>query len=257
MEDLSKTQIVLLSLLVSFVSSVAISIITYSLLSEAPTPVIQTVNRVVERTIETVVPNQSKEIVNREVTVVVKEEDLVIEAIAKNEPGLVRIWTGLPGAETKTFLSLGLILSKDGFIVSPKTGETSSLSAVFSDGRSFAINRVGDTQSFSFYKVVDVKEAQPQPIVLGDSNVLQLGQTIISIRGEDQNSVAVGRVTGFSDSEDQSVSKFNLVETELPVGTLGSPIVNLKGDVVGFNIDGTNKFIPSNIIKSEAEGIDL
>ena len=60
MEDLSKTQIILLGLLVSFVSSVAISIMTYSLLSEAPATITQTINRVVERTIETVVPTENK-----------------------------------------------------------------------------------------------------------------------------------------------------------------------------------------------------
>jgi malonyl CoA-acyl carrier protein transacylase len=68
---------------------------TTSLLMEAPIQLTQTVNRVVERTIETVTPAPtptnpnppSKQIE----TVVINEDDSIISAIAKNTPSIVRI----------------------------------------------------------------------------------------------------------------------------------------------------------------------
>ena len=55
-EQLNRTQILLLTLLVSFVTSIATGIVTVSLMGQAPHGITQTVNRIFERTVEKVVP---------------------------------------------------------------------------------------------------------------------------------------------------------------------------------------------------------
>jgi len=84
MESLNKQQLILLALLVSFVTSIATGIVTVSLMDQAPAGVTQTINRVVEKTIERVVqaPAQPAAVVTKEV--IVTEQDLITAAIEKN-----------------------------------------------------------------------------------------------------------------------------------------------------------------------------
>ena len=91
MENLTKHQLILVALLISFVTSIATGIVTVSLMDQAPKGVTQTINRVVERTVERVVtepPKKGGAVVKE--TIVVKEEDKIIEAIEKN----AKAWSG-------------------------------------------------------------------------------------------------------------------------------------------------------------------
>ena len=84
MESLTKHQIILLTLLVSFITSIATGIVTVALMNQAPIGVCQTINRIVQRTIEQVVatstPSNSTQSTVKE-TVIVSEDDQVVSAI--------------------------------------------------------------------------------------------------------------------------------------------------------------------------------
>ena len=78
-KDLNKSQLILLALLVSFVTSIATGITTVTLLQQAPESVTIPISRVVRQTIEKVVPG---DVITKTETIVIKEEDLEVGAIA-------------------------------------------------------------------------------------------------------------------------------------------------------------------------------
>ena len=262
MEDLNKTQIILLALLISFVTSIATGIITTSLLSEAPPIVTQTINRVVEKTIEKVTPTGEK---IKETTVVVKEEDLVIDAIDKNAKSVVRIKEiGTFGAPD-TFFDIGLIVSKTGLIVTDKNNfnDASKYSATFSDGKVFPLSlvAVNDEVGLLFLGVVkDDKDTYTlNPAEFMTPN-LKLGQTVIAISGQERNSVSIGRVSDLVAAEVKTPNATTtqaivIIKTDMVAkdAILGAPLVNLSGEVAGIRIGtadpGDNTFLPIQIIK--------
>ncbi|MSR73353.1 hypothetical protein EXS61_01975 [Candidatus Parcubacteria bacterium] len=259
MEDLNKTQIVLLCLLVSFVTSIGTGIISFSLLSEVPQAVTQTINRVVERTIEKVVPARvSDKTITKETTVVVKEEDLIIDAIGKISQSIVQIKAG----SEETFYGLGLIVSKEGLIVADKKLFNSNVlyKATLADGSIFSLSSTPPKNSSSVVFFNLVKTKQDTTVftfaVFGDSDKLQLGQSVIAIAGVNSPSVATGRISMLEKNADKTT--LSLIKTDVVIKDTasGGPILNLSGEVVGLNTANitdiqSGNFTPINLIKTE------
>src|SRR5580693_4042053 len=117
-EKLTKSQIVLLTLLISFVTSIATGIVTVSLMQQAPPAVAETVNRVIENTIETVATStkgQSAAVVmTQQKTVIVNESDLVAEAVKQITPSVVRVYSD--DSNYPQFLGLGVVVDASGTV---------------------------------------------------------------------------------------------------------------------------------------------
>ena len=118
MEHLSKQQIVLLTLLVSFVTSIATGIVTVSLMDQAPAGVTQTINRVVEKTIERVASNSGSSGSLSNSAVAINSEDRIVKTLEKVSKSVVRIKPS--GADTDSVTGLGIMVSKDGVILTDK-----------------------------------------------------------------------------------------------------------------------------------------
>lgn len=276
MEELTKQQIILVTLLVSFVTSIATGIVTVALMDQAPPGMTQTINRVVERTIEKVTPaqpNQAAAVVTKE-TVVVKEDDLVVSAIAKNSQSMVSIFGvfGSGDGANSFFIGNGLIVSKDGTIVADisvarsafdenKNPTSQTFKAILPDGSEMAIVSApfdSSVDSVAFFKPKsDDKTKLPSfiPATLASADSLKLGQTIIALGGE-KISVATGIVSnleapasaselqgasssGSSDTNTASVSLgLKIIKTDIsaPAKSLGGILVNLSGEVVGIRL---------------------
>ncbi|MDD5068840.1 MAG: hypothetical protein PHN89_04560, partial [Candidatus Pacebacteria bacterium] len=198
MEELTKSQIILLTLLVSFITSIATGIVTVSLLDQAPPGVTQTINRIVERTVEKVVPGQPI-IVTKEVPVT--DEDLIVSAVNQNSKSLVEI----KDADIPGFSQLGIVVSKDGIILSDSVAfdPNRKLSAVFSDGKSYPVLAMQTTgKSVSIFKTGgdSIKDKYVfTPVKISNSDTIRLGQTVISLgAGDAGNVVGVGVISGIS-----------------------------------------------------------
>ena len=201
MEDLNKNQIILLVLLISFVTSIATGIMTTALLQEAPIEVTRNINRIVEKTIETVTtPTNITTPGQKEVTtVVVKEEDLIMSSIDKNVKSIVRITEKDSVTGVVNFFGLGLVINKEGFIVADRKMMTvgNTYSVKMSDDTEFSLapQNLDKQTNFAMFKVVKPEKSTYNFVsaTLAD-NEPKLGQTLTSLSGETNNSVSVGRV---------------------------------------------------------------
>ena len=268
MQDLNKNQVILLTLLISFVTSIATGIITTSLLQEAPLEVTRNINSIVEKTIQTVTPgvSTSKEVT----TVVVKEEDLIINSINKNIKSIVRVNEKDLNTGAVSLYGIGLVVNKDGLIGADRKTITSSNKyyAVMSDKVELVLTPIGidkQTNFILFKAALQPEKAQDKspnytfvPAVFGD-NEPKLGQTLISLGGEVTNAVSVGRVVSLL-LKDSSVGTTTVkylasIETDVSSKDLvdGSPLFNLSGDVVGLKLldDPLKSFTPISVLKKE------
>jgi S1-C subfamily serine protease len=283
-EKLTKQQIILVTLLVSFVTSIATGIVTVALMDQAPPGVTQTINRVVERTVERVIvppaTNNAAAVVTRE-TVVVKEDDRIVESVDKNKMSVVRIYTNTNDPQARVFVGLGTIMTKEGLIATGDVfADIQGKYLITADGVKFhyvsVLKKPKDNQ-FYFLKVIQ-EEKNPvtfTPVALADSNTLKIGQSIIAWGGEVRNAVSTGIISSLIDEQGKvevasttSATTTNTVKTQV-VGIMtnnnlidsipGGPLLNLYGEVVGIrvnaNLSGKYTFLPVNILKKEVVGL--
>jgi S1-C subfamily serine protease len=260
-EDLTKHQLILIVLLITFVTSIATGIITFSLLSKAPVEITQTIDRVVERTIQQVAPtvDQPQKTVT---TVVVTEEDRILDAISKNEKSIVRLKTvGSDGSEIVA--GLGLVISPDGTIAFDlrSYNAASSYTILFFDGRLYSIGKVfiDNEDGLAFIKAAVPPNENPKytfyPTVFGDSNGLKIGQTLVAISGKDSNAASIGRIFQLTFGDDKKTVKRILSDIKVSSSHFGSPVLNLSGEVVGIeaqfaDVDTEYSYVPINIVKA-------
>lgn len=258
-EKLNKSQIILLTLLTSFVTSIATGIVTVSLMDQAPPAIAQTVNRIVERTVEKVIPSIQTAAVGQTKTIVIKESDLIAQAIEEVRPSIVRLYSS--DAENPVFFGLGLVLTKSGLIVTDTAalGEASDALIEQASGqrvRAFVTRR--DTDSGFAYLTATTttsegKAAVWSPSVLS-SDTINLGQTIFTIAGKSTTRVADGIITTF-DVKDGHPS---LIDTNIPSESIlrGSPLIDTNGTVIGISTGvardtSSSAFMPSSTVSPE------
>ena len=244
MEELSKSQIILLTLLVSFVTSIATGIVTVSLMEQAPPAIAQTVNRVIERTVEKVVSSpspagQAAAVMTTEKTVVVKESDLIVQAVEKMTSSLVRVYTF--SQESPAFLALGVVLDSNGSVITDAAslGDAADASIVLPDGttvRGFVTSRnpaIGTATLQLATTTASGKAIHFTPVVLSVGKPT-LGKTVVALSGKAIPRIADGLVTAFIP---QGEGGGDVIDTNISADYVmdGSPLIDTEGGLLGVS----------------------
>ncbi len=238
-EHLTKHQIILLTLLVSFVTSIATGIVTVSLMDQAPPSVTRTINQIIEHTVEKVVPAAAPaavasngSTVTKETTVVVKDDDLVAQSIAKVQQSLVRI---VSKNDTQTLVARGVIVDKKGVVISDRGAlepmGTVNFMAYLPDGSLVpAVMRVPTATSSTV--TLDLQLASTSgafsPAPLAQLSKLQLGASVIRIGGSGGDTVGTGVIARLPDAHTE------LIQASVVSSTAGSVLFTQFGEVIGI-----------------------
>ncbi len=153
----------------------------------------------------------------------------------------------------------GFIISEDGMVITNRhvvSDEKADYTVFTTDGKKFPAKVLAKdpVQDLAFLKIDQEKivdeegkftlEKFPQ-VVLGDSDTLQMGQTVIAIGNalaEFKNTVSVGVISGLGRTITASGGGIvetleDVIQTDAAInpGNSGGPLLNLKGEVIGIN----------------------
>jgi hypothetical protein len=241
-EHLTKHQIILLTLLVSFVTSIATGIVTVSLMDQAPPSVTRTINQIVEHTVEKVVPAvmpasqgaaaAAATVTTKETTIVVKDEDLVAGSIDKVQKSIIRI---VSKNAPDQLVARGVIISDKGVALSDRGSleplGTVNFEAILPNGeRVPAVMRVpiGTTTLATLDLNLASSSGKFVPAAVADFGKLRLGQSVIRIGGTGADTVGVGVIAKLPDAHT------SLIQSSVVSATPGSVILTSFGEVIGI-----------------------
>ncbi|MEK7649449.1 MAG: trypsin-like peptidase domain-containing protein [Patescibacteria group bacterium] len=237
MEDLTKTQLVLLFLLMSIVVSFTTAIVTAALYDQSPQTVTQTIQRVVEKTVEAVSNDDGKNDAGEKVVNVITEEQRVVDVVRRVSPAVVSVVAtkDLPKVEQcmvspfgeddalsqffpdfrvpalcqrgterqQVSAGSGFVVRDDGLIVSNRhvvEDAAADYTVIMNDGKKYPA-KVLARDPLQDVAILKIDATNLPKLALGDSASVQLGQKVIAIGnalGEFQNTISVGIISGLS-----------------------------------------------------------
>jgi S1-C subfamily serine protease len=260
MEELSKTQIVLLTLLVSFVTSIATGIVTVALVDQSSAGVGQTIQTVIQRTIETVAPGTTD---SKPITIKTpptqSENDLIVQAVSKNSAALVRI-KRFNVKPDQAFVGLGVIINKNGLLLTDHSllNDNITYIGVLPDGKEATLTPStvnGSTTYGALFTFTPPPGSTIGVATLGNSGNLSLGQKVISLSGAEKDVVQLGVISSFDKGDTTNEKAFINTDFDASTKAFGSLLIDLSGEVVGIKTAasaGTNASYQSiNLLKSE------
>ena len=276
MEDLTKTQIVLLTLLVSFISSIATGIVTVTLMDQAPSDVVKVFSRVIEHKVDPPVMTEAekKSQAAEKETVIVKEEDLITESLAKNSKTLVRLYE--VSGDKKSFVGLAVIVHPDGTVVTDSSliDSATTYKGILFDGseKLLSIVRYDPKEKTALLQFVrgaedilaaDVGAMTFPAVKFADFSKFKIGQTVLMLSGSVRDEAGTGILSSMQFKEQGTPESASTAGSQTKsilsgLGTsiradveTGGPLLNMYGEFMAVAVIGaTNNpaYVPANTV---------
>lgn len=141
----------------------------------------------------------------------------------------------------------GFIISEDGLILTNKhvvLDVGASYTVLTNDGKKYNA-KILARDPIQDLAILKIEGKNFKPVDLGNSDELELGQSVIAIGnalGEFRNTVSVGVVSGLARTVTAGGGGFeetihDVIQTDAAInpGNSGGPLINLRGEVIGIN----------------------
>lgn len=158
LKDLNKSQLILLALLLSFVTSIATGITTVTLMEKAPQSVAVPINRVVRETIEKIVP---AEVVDT--NALTADQQKLLEDLKAIKPLTVSVF--LKGTKEDKLLGTGLFLGENKVVIgsvlsTPKEGEVYVVKSILGEK---TVSKVSVQEDITIVELNKIEIIVPTP----------------------------------------------------------------------------------------------
>ena len=189
----------------------------------------------------------------------------LIDIFEKSEESVVQV--NILRGESDGGMGSGFVYSDDGYIITNQhvVRDAQKVTVTFLDGEAYIGDVVGRDRDLDIAVVkVNPSNTYIQPITIGDSSKLKVGEKIAAIGNPFglSGSMTSGIVSqiGRLLPQESGYSIPDVIQTDAAInpGNSGGPLINMKGEVVGINTaiqSATGEFsgigfaVPSNTVK--------
>ncbi|MBU1088725.1 trypsin-like peptidase domain-containing protein [Patescibacteria group bacterium] len=223
---------------------------------------------------------------------IVKEESIVTKVVEKVGPSVVTVsisrtkaldfWGDFFGLspevpqkkeeKTEQDIGTGFVIAREGLIVTNKHVVSeigAEYKVITSDDEVLSVKNIY-RDPVTDLAILKVDKSDLEPVEMGDSDRLKVGQTVIAIGtalGEFRSTVTTGVVSGLgrgivAESSFEGSEKLdNVIQTDAAInpGNSGGPLLNSSGQVIGVNVavsqmaENIGFALPINLIKASVD----